>query len=419
MRSSGQSTAGGATGVSGAGPSPSSADAEAAFWVVEAHLVGLDTRRAVRAIERFRNRLEAIEASKLAGGVVGNGDATNARRAANSTDMSAREKNKRVKRGKAVANNPELAEKVASGEMTAEQLDAVANADARSNGAAANDSALVDAITDAPVDQAKGIVDDWIADRTSQADADKEHQRQRALRGARRGRTAAGLDSITLFGDKPSIDAAWDNITAYADKLYRQDGGRDVPVEQHPRTSTQRHYDAAIALITEPDSTTSASSQRPRVVIVVDAETVTDPTNPKRRPAEQAGVGPIADSVLSRHWCNAELIGAVYGTDPDPLWWGRSIRTATAAQFTALVARDKHCVLCGADHRRCEAHHLTPYAAPAKGRTDIDQLALLCAPCHRELHENQRTLIRGPDPGTWTTRPATQTETPPPRPQRE
>jgi hypothetical protein len=129
--------------------------------------------------------------------------------------------------------------------------------------------------------------------------------------------------------------------------------------------------------------------------------------------AELIGVGPIADSVLAEYLnADAILIGALFGRDGQPLWWGRNARFATDTQHLALIIRDKGCVRCGKHHLHCQAHHLTPWNAPAQGKTDINKLALLCGDCHRQLHADNHTLYRHHS-GTWRTRPATPNETPP------
>ena len=145
----------------------------------------------------------------------------------------------------------------------------------------------------------------------------------------------------------------------------------------------------------------------------------TDPT----LNAEQLGVGPIADTVLANYMGNTalgvDLTGAVFGTRGQPLWLGRTARYATDAQLLALIIRDKACVKCNAPHDQCQAHHLTPWNAPAKGETDINKLALLCTNCHTELHTNNHTLYQDRTTGLWHTRPATPAETPPPPPTQE
>ena len=81
-------------------------------------------------------------------------------------------------------------------------------------------------------------------------------------------------------------------------------------------------------------------------------------------------------------------------------------------------------MLCGAPASRCEAHHLLPWEAPAKGETNINNLALVCEDCHHHIHDSLLTLfwtlddpdVNGHRKRRWHTRPATPDETPPPQP---
>ncbi|MEZ5168528.1 MAG: HNH endonuclease signature motif containing protein [Acidimicrobiales bacterium] len=75
-----------------------------------------------------------------------------------------------------------------------------------------------------------------------------------------------------------------------------------------------------------------------------------------------------------------------------PIWVGRDERNATIAQWRALIARDRGCVGCGADPNRCEAHHIVFWEH--WGRTDIDNLVLVCTRCHHDLHHRGHTLRR-------------------------
>ena len=92
-------------------------------------------------------------------------------------------------------------------------------------------------------------------------------------------------------------------------------------------------------------------------------------------------------------------------TGEQPLWAGRAIRGCTDTQWRALLVRDGECVLTGADPTHCEAHHLLPYEAPGKGRTDITNLAMVSVTVHHWLHDSKLTLYQESD-GTWATRPA-------------
>ena len=143
-------------------------------------------------------------------------------------------------------------------------------------------------------------------------------------------------------------------------------------------------------------------SPRHQVVIVASADVVSG-EDPHGR-CEIPGVGPIPRSELERLACDAELFGLLFSGKGEPLWHGRAKRSVTDAQRRALIARDGGCVLCAEEPARCEAHHITPWAKPGNGPTDIDNLALLCGTCHRRLHNHKRALTRNPD-GTWTTTP--------------
>ncbi|WP_419920378.1 HNH endonuclease [Candidatus Poriferisodalis sp.] len=109
---------------------------------------------------------------------------------------------------------------------------------------------------------------------------------------------------------------------------------------------------------------------------------------------EIPGTGPIPTHVLERLACGADIFGVVFGGNGQPLWHGRKVRTVTDTQWRALVARDRHCVVCGAAPSWCEGHHIVPWQAPARGRTDIENLALLCYRCHDQLHDSKGRLHR-------------------------
>ena len=118
--------------------------------------------------------------------------------------------------------------------------------------------------------------------------------------------------------------------------------------------------------------------------------------------------------MFDRYLCNATLVGAVFDGNGQNLWLGRSKRLATPAQITGLIARDGGCVLCRAPHPQCVAHHLMPWNAPGKGKTNIDEMVLVCPDCHHLIHDTKQTLYRNPH-GIWKLRPATPNETAPQR----
>lgn len=102
--------------------------------------------------------------------------------------------------------------------------------------------------------------------------------------------------------------------------------------------------------------------------------------------AEVAGGGVIPPSVLEEHFCNAAIKGVVFSSEGVPLWHGHTKRRATKAQMNALRARYGACGGCGADMWICDGHHVEPVSRG--GRTDIDNMMLLCWVCHQKVHHH-------------------------------
>jgi len=310
--------------------------------------------------------------------------------------------------------NPALGDQLDAGRLTPDQLDVIATAARQSDGEAAHDDALLDRVKAANPDQARAIARQWV-DEHQAADRETEYQRQRRIRGVSSPfATERGTKALFTEGDRASIDQMDQAIDRLADQLYRADGGRDVPAGAHPRTRDQRRFDALYALVTGTRTDIAAGPSRPTVLAVAGPDTLGPDAGGT---AELIGSGPLPQSVFERLRCNADLVGTIFGTDGQPLWLGRKIRMVTPGQWLALVARDMGCVLCGADPQRCEAHHIIPFEAPAKGRTDINNLVLLCTDCHHHTHDTHQTIERHPATGTWQLRPATPDELPPPRTQ--
>jgi Domain of unknown function (DUF222) len=97
---------------------------------------------------------------------------------------------------------------------------------------------------------------------------------------------------------------------------------------------------------------------------------------------------------------NACLPELVEGEPVLPLWMSRTVRSATPAQWRALVARDRHCAFPGCTMKPiwCVAHHILEYDRD-HGPTDIDNMALLCGGHHTTVHKPGWTAKM--DPGQY------------------
>lgn len=98
---------------------------------------------------------------------------------------------------------------------------------------------------------------------------------------------------------------------------------------------------------------------------------------------------------------------ALAATHLQPLAVGRSIRLATGYQRIALAVRDGGCLLCDRPPAECQTHHVVDWADG--GRTDIDQMVLLCWSHHRQVDLNRWRIVRNTDPSPgaphWTITP--------------
>ncbi len=434
-------------------------------------LGGMPARLSVPRIQRYRDRLNALEAAALAQVIDDKGDTKVAENiVGKSGKVSKRSKKAAVARAKLGKKNPSITDKMATGELTDEQVDVIADTDRKTDGAAGSDDSFITDIANAGIDQSRSVAADFITDNADADGTQSEYDRQRLLRKANKFTTDRRTDAIMFEGDTAAISEIWSAANRRADEFYRDDGGRDLAVNRHPRTNEQRLFDALIDIFKngtcgggcghgDGDSTSSAdndnesaerhgrggcatlgtetayndgsasnptsatrskrytpkvTSSRPTIVVGVTLDKFLglDPNSA----AELIGTGPIADTVLAEYVGNANIIAMLFGHRGQPLWMSRQVRLATHAQHVALVIRDKRCILCGADHTKCKAHHITPWSAPAQGETDITKLVLVCDSCHHYIHDEHQTVYQDAATGRWMLRPALPHEIAPSRP---
>lgn len=110
------------------------------------------------------------------------------------------------------------------------------------------------------------------------------------------------------------------------------------------------------------------------------------------RLAAGVGVGFLADGTelpagtVRRLACDATVSIAILGTRGEVVYLGRSARTASPAQRRALALRDGGCAFPGCDRPAgwSDAHHIQQWEH--LGRTDLDNMVLLCGYHHRTVH---------------------------------
>lgn len=403
------------------------------FDALLSDMAGIGDRAFVSLAAQFEQCLETarlLAVSRLTGS---DGDARSQRRRARAhlsggrRGRSNRSINRDARRAAALAANPGLEVQARQGSMSGDGIDALWKAADETTGEIPSD--LLDLTGGLDPDQSARLVEQYLQEQTSAADANAMYEAQMAARRVRRYTVPAiganpALAGLGIEGPDAMIDQIWALLNSDADGTYQANGGRDHPPDQHTPLD-HRRFDAALRRLRGTSgggASTGTGGARPSVVITIGLDDLTG-SGSDRRAANQVGCGPISDQLVAELAAGADLSTIVVGLDGRPLWLGRAHRHASAAQFLALAVRDRGCVLCGAAFQRCQAHHIIPWHAPAKGRTDLDNLALLCGVCHRRVHDSRQTLVRHRSAGgnvVWSTRPATEAELPPPKPvQRE
>ena len=106
---------------------------------------------------------------------------------------------------------------------------------------------------------------------------------------------------------------------------------------------------------------------------------------------------PIPISTIEMLRCDGDTTLTLFGDNGQILRQAKEQRLANRRQRRALAARDGGCVIpgCTVPPSRCQAHHIVPWVSKTfrPGRTDIDNLALLCPFHHATIHTSAWTLV--------------------------
>lgn len=116
--------------------------------------------------------------------------------------------------------------------------------------------------------------------------------------------------------------------------------------------------------------------------------------------------GPISSRLAEFLSCDAALTPVIVDDAGIPLALGRSSRFPDAGLRRAVTIRDRCCVKCGRPADWCQTHHIVYWHHG--GPTDLDNLALVCTECHREIHNTDWELAMGEDGHPYLIPPVTE-----------
>jgi len=164
------------------------------------------------------------------------------------------------------------------------------------------------------------------------------------------------------------------------------------PVKDDARNYGQRSVDALMELCRQGSgSRRDGAGPRPQLIIRASLDTL---AGIKGAPAgELEGGGTVPAETVQRYACDS-AISRITGQSELEHELNHASRTLPASTRRALEARDRHCVFpgCARPVVWCDGHHLVWWTRG--GATALPNLALLCRPHHRMVHEEGWSLRR-------------------------
>jgi Domain of unknown function (DUF222)/HNH endonuclease len=188
------------------------------------------------------------------------------------------------------------------------------------------------------------------------------------------------LDEGRRFGLEAELPAAQGAIVAKAiERIAKRVPA--MPGEEHGYFAAARRADALVTLC----STRTADDRDPdRATVVI--HTRADGLDSGRGGSEIEGGPAVHPHAARRLLCNARVQTVVEGGAGEVLKLGRLSREPSAWMIRQIRYRDRECRFPGCGSRRfTEAHHIVWWRHG--GRTDLDNLMLICSFHHRLVHE--------------------------------
>jgi hypothetical protein len=304
-----------------------------------------------------------------------------------------------VRCGRVLEHLPVLAAAFGAGEVTVDQVTAVAPIARDDHRAAAAeqgvdlaeiDAALTAIATSQPHQVLGQAVHHYLAMLdTDGPEPDPTEGRRLAIIKHADGSITGRFDLDAVAGER--LQAALESVVQ---------AGRCAADERN------RHQQQADALVQLCDNQLASGqlpvlrSVKPHVVLRIDLNDLADPH--AGLGAADLGFGATVSAARAR-WiaCDAGITRIVMGPEGVPLDLGREHRVVNAHLRKAVEHRDGGCVFtgCGAPTFWCDVHHLLEWING--GETNLDNSALLCERHHTKVHHGFR-VERQPD-GRWRT----------------
>src|SRR6266550_1021985 len=173
------------------------------------------------------------------------------------------------------------------------------------------------------------------------------------------------------------------------------------PVKDDPRSYGQRNADALVELGRGGSgSKRDGAGPRPQLIIRASLDTL---AGTKGAPAGELEGGGTVPAETVQRYARDSAVSRITGHGELEHELNHASRTLPAPTRRALEARDRHCVFPGCTRPLtwCDGHHLVWWTRG--GETALPNLAMLCRPHHRMVHEEGWSLVRSRD--EWRAEP--------------
>jgi len=245
---------------------------------------------------------------------------------------------------------------------------------------------------------------------SSKSDAEELDNQRKRSRVKRWVDQITGMHHTHLELDPIRDAKLWSVLDAQLATLRQADGNAKTPWSQLQVEAIIAAVEAGVTngdgSDRDPGAKNSDAGRRiPEVTVLVDWETLLAGLHHNGICETEDGV-PLPGSTVRRLCCEAEVLPAVLGDDGEILDVGRSARTATKKQRSALRAMYRTCAHpdCTVKFSACRIHHIK-WWWEHRGRTDMDNLLPLCERHHHLVHEGGWGLTMTPDRATIWSRP--------------
>lgn len=192
---------------------------------------------------------------------------------------------------------------------------------------------------------------------------------------------------LTIRGSLPAEDGA--TVKAALERI--ADSFPLVDVEGTLTSKASRQADALVALA---QKTIAQDGDPDRATVVLNVDL--DALRQDQGVGEEPSGAVFSSTVMQRIVCDSRLQAVVRGSEGQPLGISSVVRTAPPYLRRVLDRRDGGCRFPGCVNTKyLDAHHLVEWTRG--GKTELDNLALLCRAHHRLLHRHGWSMKGDPN----------------------